>query len=294
MPAANYFVLVNECQTRWIERIDGMDGIVKLLHPVVATLADISMNTNGPTDGSNWNQNSGNDAQALINTITFPFIITVVILRHILLLTRPLTLRLQKKAMDLLKAKEEIFLLKAALRGMQTDLNTRHHAIYEEAVTLARSVSVEPSMPRIIHRQVYRNNTPAPTPEDHYRINLTTVFLNHALMQLDSRFEEDVSVCNKGFSVIPSILLATDPIWKDNVRGFCDHYRQDIPNQAGLPAELLWERMWKEKRDRMEDIPNSIGATLDQIDKDAYVNIYTMLQILITIPDNHSYFICIL
>ena len=35
---------------------------------------------------------------------------------------------------------------------------------------------------------------------------------------------------------------------------------------------------------RREDIPDSIGATLEQIDKDAYVNIYTMLQILITIP----------
>ena len=243
------------------------------------------MNRNGPNDGSNWNQNSRNDAQALINAITFPFIFTVVIVRDILDLTKPLTLRLQKKAMDLLKAKEEIVLLKAALRGMQTDLNTRHHALYEEAVTLARSVSVEPSMPRIIQRQVYRNNAPAQTPEDYYRINLTTDFLNHALMQQDNRFEDDIFVCYKGFSVLRSILLATDPIWKDNVREFCDHYRQDIPYQVGLPAELLlWERMWKEKRYRMEDIPDSIGATLDQIDKDAYVNIYTMLQILITIP----------
>ena len=283
MPAANHFVLVNVCRTRWIERIDGMDRIVELLHPVVATLEDISMNRNAPSDG-NWNQNSRNDAQALINAITFSFIITVVIVRHILDLTRPLTVRLQKKAMHLLKAREEV-LLKLALRGMQTDLNTRHHALYEEAVTLARRVSVQPSMPRIIQRQVYRNNAPALTPEDYYRINLTTDFLNHVLMQLDSRFEDDVFVCYKGFSVIPSILLATDPIWKDNVREFCDHYRQDIPNYAGLPAELLlWERMWKEKKDRREDIPDSIGATLEQIDKDACVNIYTMLQILITIP----------
>ena len=50
--------------------------------------------------------------------------------------------------MDLLKAKEEIVLLKSALTGMQTDLNTRHHALYEEAVT----VSVQPSMPRIVQR----------------------------------------------------------------------------------------------------------------------------------------------
>ena len=149
-------------------------------------------------------------------------------MRHILDLTWPLTVRLQKKAMDLLIAKEEIALLKSALTEMQTDIDTRHHALYEEAVTRARYVSVQPSMPRIIQRQVHRNNAPAPTPEHYYRINLTTEFLNHTLAQLDSRFKDDVLVCYKGFTVIPSILLAADPIWKDNVREFCNHYRQDI------------------------------------------------------------------
>ena len=155
MPAANHFVLVNVCRTRWIERIDGMDQIVKLLHPVVATLEDTSMNRNAPSHG-NWNQNSRNDAQTLINAITLSFLVTLVIVRHILDLTRPLTVRLQKKTMDLLKAKEEIVLLKSALTGMQTDLNTRHHAryLYEEAVTLARRVSVQPeACPGLCTRQ---------------------------------------------------------------------------------------------------------------------------------------------
>ena len=89
------------------------------MHPVVATLEDISTNRNAPSHG-NCNQNSRNDAQALINAITFSFIVTLVIVRHILDLTRPLTVRLQKKAMDLPKAKEEIVLLKSALTGMQT------------------------------------------------------------------------------------------------------------------------------------------------------------------------------
>jgi len=42
--------------------------------------------------------------------------------------------------------------------------------------------------------------------------------------------------------------------------------------------------MWKEKKDRREDIPDNIGATLELKDKDAYVNRYTIIQILITIP----------
>ena len=140
-------------------------------------------------------------------------------------------------------------------------------------------------MPRIIQGQVHRNNAPTPTPEDYYRISLTTDLLNHALMQLESRFEDAVFVCYKGFSVIPSILLPTDPIWNDNVKEFCNYYRQDIPNYAGLPGEILWwERMWKGKNDRGEDIPDSIDATLEQIDKGAYVNICTILRIMISIP----------
>ena len=135
MPAANHYVLVNVCRTRWIEPIDGMDRIVKLLHLVVATLEDISMNRNTPSH-ENWNQNSRNDAQALINAIKFSFIITLVIVRHILDLTRLLTVKLQKKAMDLLKANEEIVLLKSALRDMQTDIDNRQHTLCEEAVTL--------------------------------------------------------------------------------------------------------------------------------------------------------------
>ena len=60
---------------------------------------------------------------------------------------------------------------------------------------------------------------------------------------------------------------------------------QEIRDSKYLPAELLlWERNWKGKNDRREDIPDSIDATLEQTDKDAYVNTYTILQILITIP----------
>ena len=60
----------------------------------------------------------------------------------------------------------------------------------------------------------------------------------------------------------------------------------------GSPAELLlWERMWKGKNDRGEDIPDSIDATQEQIDKGTYVNIYMYYT---SNSDKHSYFIGIL
>ena len=42
--------------------------------------------------------------------------------------------------------------------------------------------------------------------------------------------------------------------------------------------------MWKGKNDRGEDFLDSIDATLEQIDKGAYVNVCPILRIMISIP----------
>ena len=40
------------------------------------------------------------------------------------------------------------------------------------------------------------------------------------------------------------------PTWKARVNTFCEHYAEDVPNVAGLPAEFdLWQRMWMEKKE---------------------------------------------
>ncbi|CAH3163680.1 unnamed protein product, partial [Pocillopora meandrina] len=108
----------------------------------------------------------------------------------------------KKKAMDLLKAKDELALLKSVLEDMSTDIDNRHHNLYQEAVTIARQVAVQPEMPRIAQRQMHRNNAPAATPEGYFKINLTRVFLDHVLQQLNTRFQDDVFVCYKGISII--------------------------------------------------------------------------------------------
>ncbi|EDO29203.1 predicted protein [Nematostella vectensis] len=226
-----------ETSTRWIERIDAMDRIVELLHPVTATLEDVSMNRH-KHENTNWNPTSRQDAQSLLNAINFSFIVAIVIVGHILALTKPLTVKLQSKAMDILKAKEELALLISVLTEMSNDIDATHHELYQDAVTIARQVDVQPDMPRVAQRQTHRPNAPPNLLQDYYKINLTRVFLDHVLEQLDSRFKDDVFVCYKGILIIPSVLIATDD-WKPNVLEFCNYYRQDMPNYIGLQAELL-------------------------------------------------------
>ena len=78
--------------------------------------------------------------------------------------------------------------------------------------------------------------------------------------------------------------------WRQNVQEFCNYYRQDIPNAAGLDAELnLWERMWRDQQARQADIPDRISDTLKLVDKEAFVNIFNILQILATVPISSSF-----
>ena len=222
-----------------------MDRIVEMLLPVASALEDISMHRGG--DG-NWNIDSRNGAESLLNAITFQFIVAIVVVRHILDLTRPLTLKLQGKEIDLVKPKEEISLLKNALADMRTDIDARHHILYEEGVTLPTSIGVQPSMPRVVQRQLHRASVPAPTPESHYRINLTAPFLGHCSQHLERRFQDEAYSCYKGLYITSSVMLDNLASWKGNIREFCDYYRRDIPNVGGLGADLVMgERLWREE-----------------------------------------------
>lgn len=105
------------------------------------------------------------------------------------------------------------------------------------------------------------------------------------MQQLQSRFPPEAYVCFKGFSIAPSVLLKAPSTWKAQIQEFCHHYARDLPNVDGLPAELdLRQRIGTEKKEKAEDIPQKIVSTLKSVDSASFPNIFTILQILATIP----------
>ena len=130
--------------------------------------------------------------------------------------------------MDILKAEQEITALKEAVQGMQVNIERSHNDLYEEAVKLSEKIGIVPTRPSIVQRQIHRRNAPATFPEDYCRINLTIVFLDHVLKQLNSRFPSAAYTCFKVFSVVPSVMLANLPTWRSDVEALCDHYSQNI------------------------------------------------------------------
>ena len=212
LPTSKHRVLIDVCRTRWISRIDGLDRIVELFIAILAALEDIRLNKNsedGAAGTGNWNSNSRDDAQVLSNGINFQFIVSLVIVRYILDLTRPATVKLQRE--EILKAEQEISNLKETLEDFQSNIDEEHNRVYQEAVQLAGEIEIEPSQPRTVQRQVHRNNAPSTSPNEYYKINLTRVFLDHALQQLHSRFPREAYTCYKGMSIVPAVLLNNLP-----------------------------------------------------------------------------------
>ena len=73
-------------------RIDGLDRTVELLVPVLSTLENVKLNMdkNGVVRAGTLNPKRRDNARSLLNAVTFEFIVTLVIVKYILNLTRPL------------------------------------------------------------------------------------------------------------------------------------------------------------------------------------------------------------
>ena len=170
--------LIDVCRTRWVERIDGLDRVVELLNPRCVTLEDISLNKSpeGVVGRGSWNSTSSSDAGSLLKAISFEFLITLVVVKQILGLTRSATVKLQAKNMDLISADTEISLLKQVLREYQEGIAQKHRDMHEKAALMGEAIAIEPKCPRVVGRQVYRDNALASNPEDYYRVSLTNPF----------------------------------------------------------------------------------------------------------------------
>ena len=67
LPNSNHISLIDVCRTRRTVRLDGLDRVAQLIHPVLAILKDYQVIINKSEDGvvgaGNWNMKSGDDTQ---------------------------------------------------------------------------------------------------------------------------------------------------------------------------------------------------------------------------------------
>ena len=148
--------LKDVCRTRWVERITGLDDFEELFIPIVFCLEQMSLNV-----GRICNQDTSTKALSYYKLLTsFDFISALVLTRHVLDLTLPVTELLQDPAIDVADSSHLIESLKSLIISKHSNVDQLHTNCYKSVLELAKKVKVGEIKPRTAAVQRNRNNIP--------------------------------------------------------------------------------------------------------------------------------------
>ena len=263
------------CETRWLSRVDSISTLLVKYDQIIAALENIVSASSG---------SSKSDAESYLKQMSgFGFIMAAVIAQYILAYIRPLSVALQSKQCDLVKAYNECQNLIKVIQEQRDDQTFLR--LFSRATTLLKlnfGDEEEPEMPRASSskKQKHRANAPASCAKDYYKINVYFPFVDHVIAHLKSRFPEELKNALLGFHLLPEHLHSlTDEEENDIMNEFQD----DLPSPQSFQQEL---HRWKQSAatvnpnvDRDLSLLLSTSAT-----KDYYPNVHAILSLLLTLP----------
>ena len=264
------------CRTRWMERHEAFDVFVDLYLPLVSCLEEISRGS-----PSHWKRDTRHEAQSFLLALSqFSFIISLLLTQKILAYTKGISVKLQGRYVDVVKAHQDIESFKSALKRVRSTVDKFHDTVYDEVFCLSQLVGVQESSPRLVSRQQHRSSIPSGTVKEYYKLNLMIPLLDHIILELDSRFDSESSARVVEFmKLIPSSLHDnTSCIQASDIPRLLALYEDDLPAPRCLDVELeLWQSMWARNAEEAE-------KALVDMDKDYYPNIRSLMIIMVTIP----------
>ena len=189
---------------------------------------------------------------------------------------------LQTKLNDIFVGVHLITSMITRVSETRANVQAQHDEWYQFALRIANKLNINPSKPRTNKRQIFRDNHPAETISDFYRVSLTIPLLDTLEQELVSRFSENSLLAYKGLYLLPENVVKNEKPLHELVRAFFNFYFLDMPFPLQVKEELiLWEKYWSTIK---TDLPTNISETLNAINVAAFPNIKTALRILATIP----------
>ena len=196
IPNRKYQGLPILSDTRWLSRVDSIDCLLKDFKAVCEATEEIRNVSTGK---------SASDADSFLKRmLSFEFLVSAIISRHVVAYTRPLTVALQQKSCDLYKAHRMAQRLITALQEDRTEEN--FSSLWNIITQIAGILNIEPAKKRNVASQHHRANTPVETIEAYYRVMNFYAFLDHTIAHLKTRFPEGLEGVLLATSFIPGKL----------------------------------------------------------------------------------------
>lgn len=205
------------CETRWIERHDGVLQFRVSLPKIIESLDYIS----------SWKdiQTAAKARTLKISLCDSEFLITITCLSDLLSCTLPLSRFFQKTQIDLKSAQD---MLKDTLENLQQKREMcveKFASIYEESYGVAEELGVKIKIPRISSRQTHRQNYLTKDVVEYYRQAIYIPIIEHVTEDLKVRFPEE-TVDLYSFSVLfpNSVNLKDERLLKETALKLAEKY----------------------------------------------------------------------
>ena len=133
----------------------------------------------------NWDTDSKSKANNLLHVVSnSEFIITQITMMKCLSIPKPLSIKLQKRDIDVYEAYNLIKDLKGELQDIREDIDKCCSDWYGIAKTTARKANIEQSMLRVVGRQQHRSNVEVGTPHERITTKERSRFLCQIILFL--------------------------------------------------------------------------------------------------------------
>ncbi|CAJ1064543.1 uncharacterized protein si:dkey-250d21.1 [Xyrichtys novacula] len=200
----------------------------------------------------------------------FEFILSTVVQKNALSVTKKLSQSLQGKPLDMLLAVNTLPELKTSLGKLLGDIDAHHKAWFEEAITLAARLHVTMLHPVLLEPL-----------SEFYKESISTKVVEHSITEIDDLFTEKVLDTLRCLEIVP---YAMSKVETSILSGLVFRlYKEDLPDQVSLHSEM---KSWKEKwLDPLAGyLPTTVLDTLKTSQIRSFSNIETLLRLQVILP----------
>lgn len=246
----------------WEKSHDMHEVVIEILEAVMLCLNELK------GEGSISNQQQA--SQFFDSIRNFEFLLSTVVQKNVLSVTKTLSQSLQGKPLDMLLAVNNLSVVKASLSNLKSDIDSHHKAWFEEAFALASKLHV-----KMLHSVLLEPLS------EFYKESVSRKVVEHSIAEIDDLFTEKVLDTLKCLEIVP---YAMSKVETSILSGLVFRlYKEDLPDQDSLHSEMkLWKEKWLDPLAGY--LPTTVLDTLKTSQIRSFSNIETLLRLQVILP----------
>lgn len=169
------------------------------------------------------------------------------------------------------------------LKEIRKNVEKEFKLIFERAEIFCKNSNINISLPRRVSKQVHRDNTPANTLEEYYRVTIFIPYLDNFITMISDRLLKHKSLLMNFNCLFPIKENNIPDTFENNITDLVQKYSQLLPSFSSLVV-IAEHKLWWTSLQNLSKIPSNLSELLNNCNENYYPNVYKLLKIVATLP----------